>query len=261
MTIASTWKEYNDVTNRLSTALGMSDNIVTEYASYLIKEYINGSICLDTNENYDIAKDGKLYHVIARRLDDGAPASIGVIRSWNFDYLAVIIFSKHGDVISAYILPAATAKRIAVRNIQNNGDIITSNRNYSIYQSYKDITDEISHLNSGKDKIDYENITIINRYFTKLHNIQMLASMPWSNHYKIIAAYLRLYIEHDVLLSDLFRLCSDPIMEPELYVGEFNKNFNSMKNDDDTSYGKIFIEDGEYVLVYLQVMEEIKRFF
>ena len=86
------WKQYNEVSERLSEALGRTHNHVGDYAEHLINMYLNGSLLNISNESADIEKDGKLYQVKARKLNKGTTTKLGVIRSWKFDYLAVIIF-------------------------------------------------------------------------------------------------------------------------------------------------------------------------
>jgi len=111
MRLSTTWKEYNEITLRLAYELGRSKNIVGEYAEYLMNEYLQGSLLGMSNKSADIEKDGKLYQIKSRRLDTGITTQLGVIRSWDFDYLAVIIFNDLGIVQRAHIVPAAVAKK------------------------------------------------------------------------------------------------------------------------------------------------------
>ncbi|MCA1773975.1 MAG: hypothetical protein LC677_15745 [Halomonas sp.] len=92
MTISTIWKKYNEVTMQLSYQLGRSNNIIGEYSEHLMNEYLQGALLGMSHKSADIEKDGKLYQVKSRRLDAGTTTQLGVIRSWDFDYLAVILF-------------------------------------------------------------------------------------------------------------------------------------------------------------------------
>jgi hypothetical protein len=261
MTISATWKEYNDITMQLSDELGRSKNIVGEYAEYLIKEYLNGTLLGLSNKSADIEKDGVLYQVKARRIEDGTTTQLGVIRSWDFDHLAVVIFDNYGIVKRAHIIPAAIAKEISVENSHQNGYVITTNRNFFSCRKYKDITKQIKELNGEDVSSICEVLTIKTRTFNKLHKIQRWADHPENYNHRIIKAFLTLQKKQDVTKDDLLGLCSQNAKKPAFYVEKFRQNFNSMKTDAGNSHGKVFLEDNGFVYVYPQAMSEIEKYF
>ena len=65
----------------------------------------------------------------------------------------------------------------------------------------------------------------------------------------------------DVTKDNLHKLCSDPILEPDLFIEKFIQSFNSMKTDAGNSHGKVFLEDNGFVYIYPQAMSVIEKYF
>lgn len=261
MTIVSTWKEYNEISMQLSSELGRTENIVGEYGEHLINKYLNGNLLEPSSKSADIEKDGKLYQVKTRRVDEGTTTQLGIIRSWDFDYLAVILFDKHGMVQRAQIIPSSVAREIAVGNDYQSGYVITTNRNFFYCRRYKDITSAIKVLNGEVSPI-CPVLPIKSRTFSKLHRIEKWADNPENINHRIVKAYLLLLDKQSVITkNDLRDLCSDQESNLDLFVDKFDKNFNSMKTDAGNSHGKVFLEDGDSVLVFAQAMNEITKYF
>ena len=261
MTISTLWKEYNEVTMQLSDKLGRTNNLIGEYSEYLINEYLQGNLLGLSNKSADIEKNGKLYQVKSRRVGTGTTTQLGVIRSWDFDYLAVILFNNFGIVQRAHIVPAVVAKEISVWNDHQNGYVITTNRNFFECRIHQDITKEIKELNGEDLSSKCPVLPIKTRTFCKLHKIQNWSKHPGNCNHRIIKAFLKISDQQDVLKEDLMEMCSNLAMYPELYVEKFRQNFNSMKTDAGNSHGKVFFEDSGYVYVYPQAMNEIKHWF
>jgi len=261
MTIAATWKKYSEITVRMSEQLGRSKNIVGEYAEYLMNKHLDGKLLELSNKSADIEKDGKLYQVKARKIERGMTTQLSVIRSWEFDYLAVIIFDVEGNVKRAVIVPAAVAKEVSAENNHQNGCVITTSRNFFECRSYTDITDDIKKLNGETVLPKAEVLEIRSREFIKLGKIQNWADYPEQNNHRVIKAFLKLQQTEYVTKSALKELCSKPIEEPALFVNKFSQNYNSMKTDAGNSHGKVFIEDDGLVFVYPQAMAEIEKYF
>lgn len=261
MEISKIWKNYNEISMHLSNELGRSNNLIGEYGERLINEYLNGTLLKLSHKSADIEKDGKLYQVKCRRLDSGTSTQLGVIRSWDFHYLAVIIFNDYGIVQRAQIVPVPVAREISVKNDHQNGYVITTNKNFFNCRRFKDITLEIKILNGEDVSKTAEILPIKTRTFTKLHKIKKWAMSPENRNHRIIKAYLKLNSTTDVKKEELLELCGNSALEPNLYVEKFNQHFNSMKTDAGNSHGKIFLEDNGFVYIYPQAVEEIKRWF
>ena len=57
---------FNQSSNALSKILGRTNNVVGEYAEYLVCKYLNGEMLSPSNKSADIQdRDGKLYQVKA----------------------------------------------------------------------------------------------------------------------------------------------------------------------------------------------------
>ncbi|MDH5573574.1 MAG: hypothetical protein OEY89_17550, partial [Gammaproteobacteria bacterium] len=223
--------------------------------------YLEGVLLDISNKSADIEKNGKLYQVKARKLKKGTTTQLGVIRSWNFDYLVVIIFDIQGNVRKASIVPSVVAKEVSVENSHQNGYIITTNYNFFNSRIHTDITDEIKRLNGEEVLVQAEVIDIKSRRFYKLDRIEDWAKHPEQNNHRIIRAYLKLNQISNVTKKSLCEACSSSVDEPGLYVEKFSQNFNSMKTDAGNSHGKVFLEENDQVIIYPQAMSEIKKYF
>jgi hypothetical protein len=147
--VKSSWRRFNVTANELSIALGRTKNIVGEYAEHLANQYYRGRL-LDVSEaSADIEMpDGTRYQVTSRKISGSPTTKLNVIRSWDFDFLVVILFNEIGDVYRAIELPMLAAKEYAKRVERQGGDIITTSRAFLIDPRAKDITEAISALNS-----------------------------------------------------------------------------------------------------------------
>ncbi len=261
MQITSTWREYNLISQELSLIFGRTNNFTAEYAELLAVQYLDGTILPPSNKSADIQKDGKTYQVKARRIEQGTTTQLGIIRSWDFDYLITIIFDTNGDVVKACQLPVGAARKLAVKNNYQNGYVITTNRNFFNHPLAKDITSQIKKYNGETVITPCEIIHVQTRTFTKLGRIQAWANSPEQNNHKIIKAYLHLSRKNPyVKKTTLEMICSDKT-RPQFFVEKFRVNFNSMKTDAGHAHGKVFFEDDGYVYIYPQAQAEINKYF
>lgn len=142
--IKKLWEEYNYHANKPSKALGRTSNIVGEYAEYLTCKYYDGELLPANHPSADVkGKNNKLYQVKSRKLKKISATQLGVIRSWEFDFLVVILFDKDGLVYKALETPVKIAKQYAQRNDHQNGYVIATSQNFLTDTSSKDITNKI----------------------------------------------------------------------------------------------------------------------
>ena len=93
------WRSYNLISKLLKEELNRTANLVGEYAEYLIAEYTSGDLLEASSKSADVISNSKeLYQVKSRKLSDKLTGALGIIRSWNFDYLAVVIFDNYGNI-------------------------------------------------------------------------------------------------------------------------------------------------------------------
>ncbi len=125
------WIKYNEYSNKLSEALGRTSNIVGEYAEHLALQYYGGELLPASEKSADLrGPKGKLYQIKARKLKTGTTSQLGIIRSWNFDYLVVYLFGYDGSVNYALEYPVDVAKEYAKQNDHQNGYVITTTKEF-----------------------------------------------------------------------------------------------------------------------------------
>ena len=82
---------------------------------------------------------------------------------------------------------------------------------------------------------------------------------PDSKPFRIIRAYLVLRGQGEpVTLRRMEDLCSDAARHPDVYVAHFAGNWASMKCDGGNSYGRVFLQEGEVVLIDPEVAEALR---
>ncbi|HBV20743.1 MAG TPA: hypothetical protein DEF07_03365, partial [Nitrosomonas sp.] len=141
------WIKFNKYSNKLANALGRTGNIVGEYAEYLAHQYYGGSLIKISGAGADIiTKDGTLYQVKSRRIRGTLTAQLNVIRSWNFHYLVIILFDAEGGIKRALEVPVKIAREYGVKNIHQNGWVITTTQRFLNDGRLKDITAPLSSV-------------------------------------------------------------------------------------------------------------------
>lgn len=145
--VTDLWNKYNEYSQKLADALGRSNNIVGEYAEYLAQKYTGGKLLSLSNISADIrAEDGTLYQVKSRKIKGNLTTQLNVIRSWEFDFLFVILFAGDGAVEKALLSPVSVTKEYGKKNNHQNGWVITTTHNFLHDSRNKDITCHLKKL-------------------------------------------------------------------------------------------------------------------
>jgi len=112
---------------------------------------------------------------------------------------------------------------------------------------------------SGK-KSNQINQTVVNN--GKANNkIQKWASNSTQNNHKIIRAFYQIQGNGGtVSLKDLKERCLDNKNHLDVYVRDFNGNFNSMKTDKGNSHGKVFLVNDGNVTIWEEVSDTLKKY-
>ena len=143
------WLKFNEYSNKLASALGRTSNIVGEYAEYLAHKHYGGRLLEISGSSADIeTNDGTLYQVKSRKIKKTISTQLNVIRSWDFDYLVVILFSSNGTVTKALEVPVEIAKEYGAANKHQNGWVITTSQKFLNDRRSTDITVQLSALNT-----------------------------------------------------------------------------------------------------------------
>ena len=138
--ITDLWLKFNEYSNKLAAAL-RSSNIVGEYAEYLAHQYYGGRLLELSSSGADIeTTDGKRYQVKARKIKGSSSTQLSVIRSWDFDYLIVILFDANGSIKQALEVPVNVAIQYRVENSYQNAWVITTSKKFLNDKKSKDIS-------------------------------------------------------------------------------------------------------------------------
>jgi len=145
--LSDLWLKYNEYANRLTAALGRTSNLVGEYAEHLALQRYGGELLPASSSSADLrAENGHSYQVKARKILGVMTTQLGVIRSWDFDFLVTILFDESGHVLRALETPVEVAQDHGVRNRHQNGWVITTNRRFLDDSRSLDITAELRSL-------------------------------------------------------------------------------------------------------------------
>ncbi len=148
--VKSLWRKFNVTANELSIALGRTKNIVGEYAEHLANQYYQGKLLKVSGASADIEMpDGTRYQVKSRKISGSPTIQLNVIRSWDFDFLVVILFDEIGDIYRSIELRMLVAREYAKESAHQRGGIITTSRSFLSYPRGRDITEAISTLNAN----------------------------------------------------------------------------------------------------------------
>jgi len=152
--LVSLWKNFNNASKLLTKAMGGTSNEVGEFAEILVAKYYNAEKLSASNKSADLkTSDNKLIQVKSRKIEYIKPTSLNVIRSWDFDILVVILFSKEGNVLKAIEINAKDAKSLSKRNNHQNGDVLTTSKELLEHQKSKNITDDLQNIIDGNNHI------------------------------------------------------------------------------------------------------------
>lgn len=128
----------------LAEALGRTNNLVGEYAEYLVCNYCNGELLKASHKSADVKdEEGFLYQVKSRKIKNSSTTQLSIIRSWDFDYLIVILFRSCGEVFKAIKVPVYVAREYSVEKEYEKGFVITTNNKFLSDSRCTDITNEI----------------------------------------------------------------------------------------------------------------------
>lgn len=145
--VSDLWRKWNEYTNQLCAALGRTNNIVGEYAEYLTQQHYGGKLLAASSCSADIeVEDGTRYQVKARKVNGVPTTQLSVIRSWDFDYLVVILFNPDGTLRRALEVPVEVAEEHGVANSHQNGWVITTNQRFLTDPRASDITSALALL-------------------------------------------------------------------------------------------------------------------
>jgi hypothetical protein len=280
--LVSLWKNYNDASSLLTNAMGGTANEVGEFAERLVARYYNAEQLTASNKSADLkTSDNKFIQVKSRKIDHLTTTSLNVIRSWEFDILIVILFSKDGNILKAIQIASDHAKELSKWSEHQNGYVITTSKGFleNIYS--KDITHELQNILDGKSNYNNENVkkekrpreiiiplqskNDINKKYLNdsdiQHEVKRIQNKiaGWfqnKSQYnsRILYAYIKLFNENDgvVTVSELSK---------EANFTTFKSNYDQMKAIAPHNHGKIFDEKDGKVYLWNEVETIIWNYY
>lgn len=145
--IVDLWREYNQISHSLITAMGGTANEVGEFAELLVAKHYVGDRLPASSKSADIRlPDGTTIQVKSRKLTKLKSTSLNVIRSWDFDLLVIVLFSTTGDVLKAIELDSNMARSLAKENKHQNGYVITTSSDVLNCSEATDLTEQLNNL-------------------------------------------------------------------------------------------------------------------
>jgi hypothetical protein len=159
--LVSLWKDYNNASKLLVDAMGGTNNEVGEFAEKLVAKYYNANQLQASNKSADLeTSDKKLIQVKSRKIDKLTSKSLGVIRSWDFDILVVVLFDKLGNILKAIEIKTNDAKQLSKKNEYQNGFTLISSKELLENSRTKDLTKEFQNILEGKTSNNLETTTV-----------------------------------------------------------------------------------------------------
>ena len=157
--VTNLWKNFNNSSKLLKDRLGRTSNLVGEYAEYLANKYLNGVLLPPSSYSADIKSiNGDLYQVKSRKISKGLTSQLSIIRSWDFDYLIIILFDIYGSVLKGCIYPKSVAIKYAFKSIHQNGWVITTTNEFLEEENKIDITQKLKPLILDKGKMTWSEL-------------------------------------------------------------------------------------------------------
>lgn len=135
------WKQFSTLQTQISKIIGRSSNILGEVSERIVATFHDGKLLAASSASADvILPDGKRIQVKSRTPRQTLTTSLGIVRSWDFDILAVLLFDEFGDIIFGGEIDVDSTRKHAVANRHQNGWVITTTNNFLNDPRMKNLT-------------------------------------------------------------------------------------------------------------------------
>lgn len=118
-----------------------------DYAEYLVATHTRGELAPNSEKSWDVrADDGTLIQVKARVSPPGSGSGtrqLSVIRTWDFDVLAVVLFDDDFSILRAVMVPAQLAREQSKFVAHVNGSRIMATDGFLSQEGATDLTEEL----------------------------------------------------------------------------------------------------------------------
>ena len=142
-------RTYRAILRELKTReILRTDNAPTgDYAEYLMAAHTSGDRAPNSEKSWDVrTRDGTLIQVKARMSPQGSDSGtrqLSVIRSWDFDVLAVLLFDDDYSILRAVVVPAELAREQSRFVAHINGSLVMATDAFLDQDGSVDITEAL----------------------------------------------------------------------------------------------------------------------
>lgn len=145
--IFDSWKKYNEASSQLFKLLNLTNNHVGDFAEYLTAKLFNGTILPASNKSSDVKDEhGLTYQVKARRIANTFSTQLGSIRSWDFDFLIIVLFGENGEIKLAKKVSKDVAYEYAATNKHQNSKVLSTTKIFLNDPRIVDLTESFKLL-------------------------------------------------------------------------------------------------------------------
>lgn len=267
--IVELWKSYNTSSELLKKKLGRTSNLVGEYAEFLIKEFLEGELLTASAVSADIkAPNGELHQVKSRKISNNLTTQLGIIRSWNFDYLTIVLFDKNGGIIKSLICQKSISEQYAIYNEHQNGWVISTTEKFLNDSNHIDITKHLRKMNNDSE-LAFEKFSTIKKTSEIQTKKEYSKSDIKKNEIEKVKRKLPKwfnnpnYICSQILINFLELKDNSSFVEYERLahkcnsIKTFKTNFAQMVNFGEKNHGKVFEKNNSIVTIWNPIKAEL----
>jgi hypothetical protein len=267
--VTELWKEYNTSAELLKQKLGRTSNLFGEYAEYLVNEYLNGELLTASNASADIrTANGDLHQVKCRKVSNKLTTQLSIIRSWDFDYLTVVLFDRNGSVQKGLICLKSISEQYGVYNQHQNGWVISTTNNFLNDKNHIDITNELRELNDDevleiksipykKEKKEFlNNPSYLETNYKETEIDKVIRKLPkwFKNPDYICSRILIIFLE---LEKEFGSVNYDTLSQHCSGIKTFKSNFAQMINFGEKNHGKVFEKTNSLITLWNPIKENV----
>jgi hypothetical protein len=263
--IVDLWKSYNISSELLKEKLGRTSNLVGEYAEFLIKEYLGGELLTASAASADIkSPNGELHQVKSRKITNNLTTQLGIIRSWDFDFLTIVLFDRKGGIIKSLICQKSISEQYAIYNEHQNGWVISTTDKFLNDSNHIDITKQLRKINNDSELVFEKNIITKKRIETEysksdikeieIEKVKRKLPKWFSNPNYICSQILITFLE----LEDNTNFVEYEVLAHKCgSIKTFKSNFAQMMNFGEKNHGKVFEKNNSIVTIWNPIKAEL----
>ena len=146
--IEKSWMKFIEHLNKMKRMINGTSNITGDYAEFLVSKLYNAKKMPNSNKGYDlITSDGKRIQVKSRFVSSGHKSKpLNIIRSWDFEFLVVVLFNEDGSLYQVVEKDVGKAKELSDANDYQNGGIVRTTKDFLSGIDITDKTEEMKRI-------------------------------------------------------------------------------------------------------------------